>query len=617
MVTNLSNIELTADGSDTPRLLKDRFAEVVNVKDFGAKGDGVTDDSTAINAAITHAKTFWEDRDFGFETSTPCMLYFPPGIYWCNNTQFDLKLVLETDQTYPERYSSSMKDSTHVTVMGASHQVSVLFGGGLTFNSARIDVRNLGFWGRDYPSGSGTAMTGGLTAIEYRGGRYDFYNNDYFGGVVGGSGASGNIENINIRDYDKGIWLRNLNNRTRVTRVNIQGGNVGFFIDSCVGPTLSECDTNQAQQVGFRLYGKLGEVRMSQCRANGGFRNMEILPVRYTDQSFAGSVLESYFENVSLSGAGGWITYKNARGIYTEYTDPNGYTYDSTKGRNELLIPIQSITKLESGAKMRITFAEAHRLRETQTFAKVALGTDLTEDHDGWDLYGNFTVIDTTTIEWTLGDDNTVANWDVWEGATIPSSGSANPYYLLLPGWDLYIDGTGSRDGYADMARAVYDLWFTQCNINVSYLHNCEHIRFNHSRLKEIFYLDVNEDGTPLHDMITFFGNRKGRSAGDVDILPHGPGAKKGWCSFEVSRVIDDANTGGVDLDQQPVLKMEIPYRANNGSYGTTQADGVPTKFSGIHVHRNKISMHGLPTSDLGLVAGDLYIQSGTLKIKE
>jgi hypothetical protein len=46
---------VTATGSTTQRNLDDRFADVVNVKDFGAVGDGVADDTAAFNLAATAA----------------------------------------------------------------------------------------------------------------------------------------------------------------------------------------------------------------------------------------------------------------------------------------------------------------------------------------------------------------------------------------------------------------------------------------------------------------------------------------------------------------------------------------------------------------------------------
>lgn len=58
---------VTATGSSVSRLITDRFAEVVNVKDFGAKGDGVTIDTAAIQAAALAIP------------ATGGILWFPPG----------------------------------------------------------------------------------------------------------------------------------------------------------------------------------------------------------------------------------------------------------------------------------------------------------------------------------------------------------------------------------------------------------------------------------------------------------------------------------------------------------------------------------------------------------
>lgn len=71
-----SNVSLTgptsivATGSTEARSLENRFADVVNVKDFGAVGDGVTDDTAAIQAAVNTGKN----------------VYFPSVKYIITNT---------------------------------------------------------------------------------------------------------------------------------------------------------------------------------------------------------------------------------------------------------------------------------------------------------------------------------------------------------------------------------------------------------------------------------------------------------------------------------------------------------------------------------------------------
>lgn len=58
-------------GSTTPRTLANRFADRLNVKDFGAVGDGVANDAPAIRSAFASA------------LSTGKAIYFPSGEYRC------------------------------------------------------------------------------------------------------------------------------------------------------------------------------------------------------------------------------------------------------------------------------------------------------------------------------------------------------------------------------------------------------------------------------------------------------------------------------------------------------------------------------------------------------
>lgn len=67
-------VPVVAEGTTKPRMLKDRFADVVNVKDFGAVGDGVTDDTEAIQAAIDSGKN----------------VFIPMGVYLCGR-ELELK----------------------------------------------------------------------------------------------------------------------------------------------------------------------------------------------------------------------------------------------------------------------------------------------------------------------------------------------------------------------------------------------------------------------------------------------------------------------------------------------------------------------------------------------
>ena len=68
-------ISYAATGTPTARSAQDRAAEVINVRDFGAIGNGIADDTTAINAAMAYV------RSRAIADHTTVRVIFPAGRY--------------------------------------------------------------------------------------------------------------------------------------------------------------------------------------------------------------------------------------------------------------------------------------------------------------------------------------------------------------------------------------------------------------------------------------------------------------------------------------------------------------------------------------------------------
>lgn len=78
MAINFALASIKSSGGTQSRTLAARLSDVFNVKDYGALGDGVNDDTAAIQAAINAALA---SGTIALGSSSGATVFFPPGVY--------------------------------------------------------------------------------------------------------------------------------------------------------------------------------------------------------------------------------------------------------------------------------------------------------------------------------------------------------------------------------------------------------------------------------------------------------------------------------------------------------------------------------------------------------
>jgi hypothetical protein len=223
---DVSTRTVLSENSTTYRPLEERFSDVINVKDYGAIGDGVTDDTDAINAAIAACNNG--------------TVIFPKSKYLVNPTTS--RVFLKDNITIDLMGSTILIEGDHY-VNGVFVTVDDPFATTVRYAKENVIIKNGTFEGQSTPPGAGgrvpTAEIENLFFIGSFSDSVAFESNNFI------------FDNLNIKNINGtgiSVWQ---SEKIKVTGCNFEnifvdqgqanGSAVGFtgskncIINSCTG----------------------------------------------------------------------------------------------------------------------------------------------------------------------------------------------------------------------------------------------------------------------------------------------------------------------------------------------------------------------------------------------
>ena len=237
-------------GAET-RTVESKLKDVVSVKDFGAVGDGVTDDTAAIQAAIESLPT---DGTLSF----PAGIYLVTGLALSGNNQDKTNLAFVGDSAVIKLADGVINKNVAEIVSGQNYLVS-----GLTFYGNK-----------------GTVTTPG-TDLSYR-----YYNGLYVGAVAGKT-----LNNVRIENcvFSNAAYSGLIAGSGPVQVANILPGIDGLTVTGCV----------------FRdnEVGGAGGAQRNVTYSGNIFYNNDIYGLLIDIDSFSVSVVGNTVNNLEIAGA--------------------------------------------------------------------------------------------------------------------------------------------------------------------------------------------------------------------------------------------------------------------------------------------------------------------------
>lgn len=218
--TDSANMDFTQSGTGAvTRDVQAKLRETVSVKDFGAVGNGVTNDAAAIQAAVDYAETFAEGAE----------VHFPAGKYLVNSTVTVLKSGV-----------SLIGDGAPATwiVNGTTNAPAVRFGDGVT-TYFRNRIENLIFG-----QASGVTPVAGNCGLKiHKCGQFQISGVQAFNfpaalrvGIELETATQGTISTVGVQGCTSdGIYMHNQTLDIYADKVRVDACANGFHFRDCQG----------------------------------------------------------------------------------------------------------------------------------------------------------------------------------------------------------------------------------------------------------------------------------------------------------------------------------------------------------------------------------------------
>lgn len=290
-MTNLALASIKATGGTSSRTFAARFADTLNVKDYGAAGDGSTDDTTAIQDCFDAAYGS-SGSPHGTSYNSNKAVCFPPGNYkvsalatisvtgsandgtgkvkltvssttgWTTN---DVKVVSGVTGTTEAngRWKITVSDATHIVLQGSTFSNAYVSGGIVSSMALTLtNVQGAKIFGSGRFTTQITLGTSGAILLGTDGFEYSSIEGIFFSGpsgsagsvgidldrVVGASGyvpvQSNNLQELYIYNFDIGLRVGLTGNSSQGSENTI----INCYITSCTSYGVYLGNANALQQ---------------------------------------------------------------------------------------------------------------------------------------------------------------------------------------------------------------------------------------------------------------------------------------------------------------------------------------------------------------------------------